>query len=132
MQMVTTTRAATCLATLLVHVWYLGAKLDDVKAPEFTAGLVAGLLAGLAIAAAVAWYNWPSSTGPPATRSLAIHALPDYQLSATEHVRAIVIPDEMGAFGTLCVVYVNSELHLATMQCPREDFLARLQQDDPK
>lgn len=87
-----------------------------MKAPEFTAGLVAGLLAGLAIAAAVAWYNWPSSTTPPATRSFAIRALPDYQLSATEHIRAVVIPDEMGALGTLCVVYVNSDLKLATMQ----------------
>jgi hypothetical protein len=59
-------------------------------------------------------------------------ALPDYQLSATEHVRAVVIP-QYGAVSGLCVVYVNSALSVATMQCPKEDFLTvEPEQDSPK
>jgi hypothetical protein len=64
--------------------------------------------------------------------SLTIHALPDYQLSATEHLRAVIIP-EYGALGVLCVVYVNSDLKIATMQCPKESIInAELEQESPK
>jgi len=94
--------------------------------------ILTAFLGGVALAAIVAWQIWPST--PPSRdldpqRQHAIIGLGEYQLSPSEHVRAFAVPHPGGLSLTICVVYLNSELRTALLNCPDHEVL-NLRPDD--
>lgn len=95
------------------------------KEPEYASVAGIAFVAGAAVIAALAWFNWPTkpaaSAEPHPPR--AIRSLGEFQVSATESVKAIVIPNPDGYTASVCVIYANSELRSSTIVCPEREAI---------
>ena len=71
---------------------------------------------------------WPESLKTHASSEVekprAIRSLGEYDLSATEHVRAFAVPSPDGITSSVCVPYLNGELKDGNPELPRRRMLS--------
>lgn len=91
--------------------------------PDVRPSLVAPFLVGAAVAAAVAWWAWPTAAVVAHLPELPSHmrSIGKLQPSPTESLEAVAIqnPDRFSA--TICAIY-RSDTH-TLMECPVRDAI---------
>lgn len=91
--------------------------------PGVHPAVVTPFLLGAAITAAVSWVAWPSApaAAPAASEPRHMRSIGRLQLSPSESIEAVAIPNPDQFTSTVCVIYRSDANTL--MECPARDAI---------